>query len=318
VSRRVSERAGGYTLHADRHLAPAFEEANMQRVTAALTVVLAVLCQHASMAQERSGPGEREVQVTLQNATGQLVDVFWVDQRGREEEHGEIPPGGRLILDAYDSHLFRFKIAGRTIGSYRLSSPATYTIRLPGTPPAATARTAPTAPSTPATRSAAPREAGRPSDARAIGSTVTAAEAASLLSFHNQTRAAVKVRPLVWAPRLAVIAQEWADRIAATDDFDHRPQEGPDSSFSSENLAIASTVLEGARSWYSERALFRPGTKIDDDNYLEFGHYTQMVWHSTTSVGCGKAMMPRGQYRGQLVLVCNYDPSGNVTGQAPY
>jgi pathogenesis-related protein 1 len=291
----------------------------MQRVTAALILVLAALCQHASMAQERSGPGEREVRVTLQNATGRTVDVVWVDQRGREEEHGEIPPGGRLIVDAYDSHLFRFKIDGKGIGSYRLSSPTTYTIRLPGAPSASTVRTTPTAPPAPgAARSAAPGEAGRPNDARAIGSTLTAAEAASLLSFHNSTRAAVKVRPLAWASRLAAIAQEWANRIAATDEFEHRPQEGPDSSFSNENLAIATTVLEGARSWYSERALFRPGTKIDDDNYLEFGHYTQMIWHSTTSVGCGKAVMRRGQYKGQLVLVCNYDPSGNVIGEAPY
>jgi pathogenesis-related protein 1 len=43
------------------------------------------------------------------------------------------------------------------------------------------------------------------------------------------------------------------------------------------------------------------------------GHYTQMVWRGSASVGCGAAMCPFGRY-----LVCNYAPPGNVVGRRPY
>jgi hypothetical protein len=43
------------------------------------------------------------------------------------------------------------------------------------------------------------------------------------------------------------------------------------------------------------------------------GHYTQIVWRNTKSVGCAVA---RG--KGVEVWVCNYDPPGNYAGQRPY
>ncbi|TPP65506.1 GLIPR1 protein 1 [Fasciola gigantica] len=49
------------------------------------------------------------------------------------------------------------------------------------------------------------------------------------------------------------------------------------------------------------------------------GHYTQLVWASTTHVGCGvrdcgfNANFPYG-----LSIVCNYGPGGNMIGELPY
>jgi hypothetical protein len=53
------------------------------------------------------------------------------------------------------------------------------------------------------------------------------------------------------------------------------------------------------------------------------GHYTQVVWRTTTRVGCATkvctknspfgAQAPTWQY-----WVCNYDPPGNYQGQRPY
>ena len=37
------------------------------------------------------------------------------------------------------------------------------------------------------------------------------------------------------------------------------------------------------------------------------GHFTQLVWVGTTKVGCG-----RSQCKGNDIVVCNYDPPGNV------
>jgi len=44
------------------------------------------------------------------------------------------------------------------------------------------------------------------------------------------------------------------------------------------------------------------------------GHYTQIVWKSTTEVGCGKALCPDNSQ----VWVCSYEPAGNYVGQRPY
>ncbi len=43
------------------------------------------------------------------------------------------------------------------------------------------------------------------------------------------------------------------------------------------------------------------------------GHYTQLVWHNTTDVGCGRASCGNAE-----VWVCNYLPAGNFIGRKPY
>jgi len=40
------------------------------------------------------------------------------------------------------------------------------------------------------------------------------------------------------------------------------------------------------------------------------GHFTQVIWASTKTVGCGLA-----QCNGNDLLVCNYSPAGNYDGQ---
>ena len=43
------------------------------------------------------------------------------------------------------------------------------------------------------------------------------------------------------------------------------------------------------------------------------GHYTQVVWAATRSVGCAAAAGPEEE-----VWVCEYDPPGNYVGVRPY
>ena len=47
------------------------------------------------------------------------------------------------------------------------------------------------------------------------------------------------------------------------------------------------------------------------------GHYTQVVWESTSAVGCGYGTCQDDSFNIE-VIVCNYDPPGNYIGQAPY
>jgi hypothetical protein len=46
---------------------------------------------------------------------------------------------------------------------------------------------------------------------------------------------------------------------------------------------------------------------------MDVGHYSQIVWKTTTKVGCGFA-----ESNGSDVLVCDYAPPGNVMGERAY
>jgi hypothetical protein len=45
-------------------------------------------------------------------------------------------------------------------------------------------------------------------------------------------------------------------------------------------------------------------------NWEDVGHYTQIVWPTTTRVGCAIASTSRTDY-----LVCRYSPAGNIDGR---
>jgi len=157
-----------------------------------------------------------------------------------------------------------------------------------------------------------------PAEILASRDALSVEERQALIDFHNQARREVGVAPLAWSPELARFAQEWADEIARSGDFRHRPRS---SHHYGENLAMgtagAYSPVAMARQWYEARSRYRPGTPIRAGS-LAGGHYTQMVWRGSSGLGAGIATIQTGPSRGMLVLVCNYDPPGNVVGEAAY
>lgn len=76
-----------------------------------------------------------------------------------------------------------------------------------------------------------------------------------------------------------------------------------------ENLALGCNEVTGCVDlWGDEREQFN----FNDPGFSEAtGHFTQLVWKDTTTVGCGSRLCgTRGWY-----LVCEYWPRGNVIGQ---
>jgi pathogenesis-related protein 1 len=152
----------------------------------------------------------------------------------------------------------------------------------------------------------------------ATGSTMSSADAKQLVDYHNQVRAEVGVGKLSSSPELASYAQEWADHLAKKGKFEHRP--ASEKKFG-ENLAAGShpgyNGLSGAQGWYGEKSLYKARAPFSVE-FMEAGHYTQMVWRGSTQIGAATAVCTKGKYKGWTIVVCNYNPGGNMLGQPAY
>ncbi|KAL6757363.1 CAP domain-containing protein [Haematococcus lacustris] len=121
------------------------------------------------------------------------------------------------------------------------------------------------------------------------------------LSMHNDLRYRHQAAPLSWSPSLAADSKSWADGCV----WGHSkaPNQG-------ENLAMGFPDAKSAiQAWADEETQYIYG-ELTPSNFEEVGHFTQMVWQGTTSVGC--ALTSCGYSKGGDYLVCRYAPPGNV------
>jgi hypothetical protein len=152
----------------------------------------------------------------------------------------------------------------------------------------------------------------------ATGSSISKQEAQEALDFHNKVRKDVGTVPLEWSTELAAYAQAWADNLAKRNcAFEHRPHSGEFKQIHGENIfwgmGSAYTALNASKSWYDEIKDYKHAP-LNNDNWSAAGHYTQMVWKTTTKVGIAKAVCKGGE----ILIVANYDPAGNYMGQSAY
>ncbi len=148
------------------------------------------------------------------------------------------------------------------------------------------------------------------------GSLFTSDEAKKMVEYHNRLRREVGVGVINWSESLAGYAQQWADNLAATGcRFQHRPDSGQWARQYGENISISSgydAISYAAKSWADEKVHYN-GQPINASNSSVVWHYTQMVWRNTAQVGCGKV-----ECGGKTIVVCNYNPAGNMRGEKPY
>jgi pathogenesis-related protein 1 len=168
-----------------------------------------------------------------------------------------------------------------------------------------------TAPAAPASGRAKP-PAEKPVAGAPAGSKMPANDAQAILAHHNKVRSEVGVGPLKWSPSLAAYAQQWADHLAATTCRMRHRRDGKYGENLYQGTAGFYTAVDAARAWEREKKDYRGGP-VTRSNTAKVGHYTQMVWRETASVGCGQAVC-----RKLLIVSCNYDPPGNYIGRNPY
>jgi hypothetical protein len=142
---------------------------------------------------------------------------------------------------------------------------------------------------------------------------------ARMLAAQNAARTQVGVAPLTWDPALGQAAAAYAAQLALTNSFQHsdrhaRPGIGENLWMGTRGYYSYEAMIAG---WASERRDFVPGvfpSVSRSGNWENVGHYTQMVWPTTTRVGCALASNAQNDF-----LVCRYSPAGNIDGRTvPY
>ncbi|KAI0638402.1 CAP domain-containing protein [Trametes polyzona] len=144
---------------------------------------------------------------------------------------------------------------------------------------------------------------GAPLPAPIVGS----AQKQIYLDQHNAVRQQFKAQPLTWSDDLQSKAQGYAERCQL------RHSDGALGPVG-ENLAAATGRFDIA----AAVQLFVHDKDQFDPNHFVFSHFTQVVWKSTTQLGCGVAFCDNifpGRKGPATYHVCLYDPVGNVVGQ---
>jgi hypothetical protein len=148
-----------------------------------------------------------------------------------------------------------------------------------------------------------------------------------LLASHNRERAMVGAPPLQWDAQLAAHAASYGPVLASLRRLIHSPREGRPGE--RENLAMAwhgtMSPEQLVNMWSSEKQLLQPGSSgpncpqqfgclrfpavSQTGRWEDVAHYTQMVWPTTTRVGCAIFSVDWDY------LICRYSPPGNIDGK---
>ena len=184
-------------------------------------------------------------------------------------------------------------------------------------------------------------------------SVLTAAEREPFLDAHNKARKEVEVAPVEWSEELGQEALEslrqqkealveaakehWNEGRAVLRKHrtDTKHGENVAGWVGGRNVSAASAV----GLWLREKAAFdkldakAPYRVGDEEGQSEtdasgnerpviVGHYTAVVWKTTTQIGAAKLSFElkddRGTTRTYTALVCVYNPPGNRRGERPY
>lgn len=154
-------------------------------------------------------------------------------------------------------------------------------------------------------------------------SPLTDTEIDQIVQIHNEIRQAVGTSALKWNCALADFAQKWANK----DTFEHSAEKdrqniiagslaGENLSNDSETNQIMQKMIQG---WIDEKQFLNADKKTCTAGKV-CEHYTQMVWKTSTEIGCGifrRSNSLGADFKDKAsYFVCIYNPGGNDGGAA--
>ncbi len=136
------------------------------------------------------------------------------------------------------------------------------------------------------------------------------------LDPHNAARADVGVAPLVWNTTLESYALTYSlSQISQCTSL--TPSGGPygENLYNGYGDAYWTSPEAAVDLWVSEKIYYdEPNNTCSAPEGGTCSHYTQVVWSSTTDLGC--ALVPCDD--GTTFIMCSYYPPGNWNGERPY
>ncbi|KAJ8016542.1 hypothetical protein DPEC_G00008330 [Dallia pectoralis] len=147
-------------------------------------------------------------------------------------------------------------------------------------------------------------------------------DAETIVELHNTYRgqvvpSAAYMTKMKWDENLKITAESYSVKCV----WDHNPDlEGLEMG---ENLYVSTVSfdpIKATEKWFLEHLNFNFNNNSCQENQM-CGHYTQMVWASSLSVGCALHRcdtMEGLSFQKVNFLVCNYFPAGNFVDEKPY
>lgn len=137
-----------------------------------------------------------------------------------------------------------------------------------------------------------------------------------ILKLHNDARARHQVGPLSWDNKLAEFALNHA-RKCVWGHSSNRSKISSNGKDAGENIATGSDVTGSMKMFMDEEKNYNYATGASKGGVI--GHFTQIVWKGSTSVGCaeydcGKYPQPAGRAWNKYI-VCEYSDPGNFGGR---
>ncbi len=128
------------------------------------------------------------------------------------------------------------------------------------------------------------------------------------MESHNKYRKRHNSKPLTLNKDLCEIAQEYAKKLAESNNFIHSGNKYNDKPLG-ENIFMSNHFPISGKfttdNWYNEIKNYN----FDNPGFKEgIGHFTQLVWKSTSDVGFGIEVSTDGFY----YVVANFFPPGNI------
>ncbi len=179
--------------------------------------------------------------------------------------------------------------------------------------------TLPAVPHTTVSTAPKPKPAPTVSASGVVDAPLTEAEIKSILSLHNSARREDGVDSLTWSSVLTKSAQSWAHSLAVRDcALEHSGGPYGETIYYSRKYGSGQTPRKPAEvmdAFLDEKQFYNYAKNTCKAGEI-CGHYTQIVWGTTTEVGCARSLCIDDER--EEVWVCHYNPQGNIEGLRPY
>ncbi len=194
---------------------------------------------------------------------------------------------------------------GEQRGAIRISSAFRTTTSIAPASGATTTRTSDGTTATRASASTEPTTDVPPTDPSVVD---------GFLTPHNAVRSqaapapAPALAPMAWSDDLAEMAQTFVNGCV----FGHNANRGSAGELIASTSTTTATPGDMVALWSAEAGDYDYGANACAAGH-SCDHYTQLVWRTSTLVGCGIATCSFGRF-----AVCDYQSPGNVFGERPY